>query len=676
MLRPMLNHRRLDELLCTIIMTNPEFNSLDLIPIKSLLSEKEEERFRFYVPAYQRGYRWNATHVEQLVDDLLEFIRLHTENDTAFYCLQPLVVKSCEIENERGLLEVIDGQQRLTTIIILLQVLAQLQYEKDHAGEEGAEPFEDLRPDRFDIKYETRPSSSDWLKKLPSVIRSSENYDRFESQSCDYSHFAEVYRTAYDKLKNVEWQNFQNVLTDRTYFIWYYPQDTDGTNADIFDRLNAGKITLNNAELIKALMLQRSNTADDSDGAALRSIALEWDHMERRLNDAEFWGFIYSSRHPFAYDTHIEYLFDLLAEKREENRDDLTFTFSRYLGSYRTMMKESGGDKHMRIHWVGTEWKKINELFDTLNEWFSDRPLYHRIGFILEYCRDEYGHNYTPLTLSSELCPLNRDKRIERLDGIINRNVCNIKSESLFYKHKELSEILFLYNILLEDRRFNKTARFSFADYKNVRKESGWDQEHIASRIDYTVKERDRIMLGKDLIQLISGKTVEEKKDDKKAVHYFLPNQNEVLDDLMPQERELCESWLGILNSAAGEQDDERLNSVYDKTLAHYQGNEPVFGKIRTGGSLKDAKDFIWNFVLLNSRTNRSYGNHIYPVKRKRILADEFAVYTPVGTRNVFEKAYSKRITQMTSWTPDDAKAYWADIKAVVSKYVTLEDLN
>ena len=56
---------------------------------------------------------------------------------------------------------------------------------------------------------------------------------------------------------------------------------------------------------------------------------------------------------------------------------------------------------------------------------------------------------------------------------------------------------------------------------------------------------------------------------------------------------------------------------------------------------IKSEKDFIWNFVLLNSRTNMSYGNSIFPVKRKRILSDEGDVFTMFGTRNVFDKTYN-----------------------------------
>ena len=63
-----------------------------------------------------------------------------------------------------------------------------------------------------------------------------------------------------------ELNTFHSVLKDFTRFIWYVPDDEDsGSNADIFDRLNAGKLSLNNAELIKALLLQRSNYMIDSE---------------------------------------------------------------------------------------------------------------------------------------------------------------------------------------------------------------------------------------------------------------------------------------------------------------------------------------------------------------------------------------------------------------------------
>ena len=57
----------------------------------------------FYIPSYQRGYRWDESQVSALLNNIYE-------NGDEPYCLQPLVVR----EDGEGRNEVIDGQQRLT----------------------------------------------------------------------------------------------------------------------------------------------------------------------------------------------------------------------------------------------------------------------------------------------------------------------------------------------------------------------------------------------------------------------------------------------------------------------------------------------------------------------------------------------------------------------------------
>ena len=66
-----------------------------------------------------------------------------------------------------------------------------------------------------------------------------------------------------------------------------------------------------------------------------------------------------------------------------------------------------------------------------------------------------------------------------------------------------------------------------------------------------------------------------------------------------------------------------------------------------------------WNFALLNASTNKSYGNDIYPLKRKRIMTDEESVYTPICTRAMFEKAYSHKLNNLMAWTRTDAYDFW-----------------
>jgi len=85
--------------------------ALSLKPVNDLLGEK------FFIPAYQRGYRWTPRQVTDLLEDILTF---QSESDGSkketFYCLQPVVV----MQRQEGDWELIDGQQRLTTLFLVL----------------------------------------------------------------------------------------------------------------------------------------------------------------------------------------------------------------------------------------------------------------------------------------------------------------------------------------------------------------------------------------------------------------------------------------------------------------------------------------------------------------------------------------------------------------------------
>lgn len=84
---------------------------------------------QFFIPHYQRGYRWTKTQVKQLLDDIEQFTPtyLNARGALSFYCLQPVVVKAMDtaekqLHNLEGeWYEVIDGQQRLTTIFLIIQ---------------------------------------------------------------------------------------------------------------------------------------------------------------------------------------------------------------------------------------------------------------------------------------------------------------------------------------------------------------------------------------------------------------------------------------------------------------------------------------------------------------------------------------------------------------------------
>ena len=96
--------------------------------INDLISGIEDKKVCFIVPSYQRGYRWEKQQVIELLDDILDFSE--NKEDQDYYCLQPVVVRKLSLEdietynleNENGKewYEVIDRQQRLTTLDLIL----------------------------------------------------------------------------------------------------------------------------------------------------------------------------------------------------------------------------------------------------------------------------------------------------------------------------------------------------------------------------------------------------------------------------------------------------------------------------------------------------------------------------------------------------------------------------
>ena len=638
---------------------------LKLLNIKQLLDSK----YDFFIPAYQRGYRWRAEQVKLLIEDIqlyLEENSARPEDMCPFYCLQAIVVK----ENQ-GRLEVIDGQQRLTTVLIILQALYTLRNKKslemqlkmpaEMLLQYGLNPISEIDEDLYSVQYETREESSTWLKKITEAfLKDANELQKLKNKNSDYYHFVEAFETAFKIFDGFGIDSAQKLpafidgLKERACFIWYNISQTESSDSevDIFDRLNATKIALNNAELIKALFLQESNFGNQTH---LRNqLAIDWDGIEKRLQDPSFWGFIYSTRHPYEYETHIEYIFDLLKGKSKDEVDDYQYTFNKYYVEY---IKETDN----KLAYVNECWKAVNETMLMLEEWFGDKTCYHYIGYLLEYGEELDSKN--PITipyLKEILQGCSKHERNDKLKSLIKHSLANVKAQNQFYKHSgnNFTQLLFLLNIETEQRRKSDTARFSFSEYKNIKKDPGWNLEHVASNTDYVPTYEEKDKLAYSLLEYFTGVKKCEGMDEEQ---YRQSIQSRFIDGT--KEKDLCEKILGILQIK--ENTDDRLNeikAIYNDVLAFFCSDEDAFrDDIELTGSNKrmNEKDFIWNFALLNASTNKSYGNDIYPLKRKRIISDEESVYTPICTRAMFEKAYSQKLNNLMAWTRTDAKDFW-----------------
>lgn len=574
-------------------------NTICLKSIRELLG------MRFFIPSYQRGYRWSPLQVNQLLDDINEFEKKDNKEKGEFYCLQPIVVKRRADHDDY---EVIDGQQRLTTIFIVLKALE--------------DAFKIVFPncELFYLEYETRKTSSQFLNTLSTETANAKD-------NIDFFHMKQAYDTVKkwflkegnaDRRINI----LQTLLSHRleneldveknVRVIWYEVEEDGGNSSsiDIFSRLNIGKIPLTNAELIKALFLRKKNFDENVYSLKQIQIATEWDDVEKRLQQDDFWYFISNGCADRKYECRIEYIFDLM-KNRQKNADSF-YTFR----AFNDELKSSS---------IDSVWLDVKKYILTFEEWYADPKLYHYVGFLIS-C----GKSVKELKNASET--KGRSAFENNLSDEIKEYI-NIEDELENLRYSEdkdvIKRILLLFNIQTILCTQDSKMRFPFLLFK---KES-WDVEHVCSQTDKSIS------------------SVKERKEWAEDVSEYL-KYNKV--DGVADELSLIEAL-----KSENKIDENRFNECFIK-----------FQKILGDDKIID-KDTISNLTLLDAKTNRSYKNAYFPIKRLRIIEnDKNGIFVPIATKNLFLKYYSKQAGNVTQFGETDANSYIAAIKETLSEFM------
>lgn len=600
----------------------------------------------FHVPDYQRGYRWTSRQVTDLLDDLDEFFKA---GRGGFYCLQPLVVRRryarevldeirqagsvAEVERlleEKCEWEVIDGQQRLTTLYILMKCL-----------EENAHPYS--------LKYETRQDSEKFLVDI-------ETSDG--KNNIDYHYMKQAWDTINEWFgAEMDKKAFYGRLKRDVKFIWYESVNEDPIK--VFTRLNIGKIGLTNAELIKALFLNSSNFVDRSEESLTlrqQEIAKEWDEMEYALQNDEFWLFL----HDKGYDrpTRIDFILELMCEKNAYDLPGLDNKKERAkkIGTdeysvFRYFYEYFKGQQDLRAK--ENAWARVKTCFQTFKEWFDDLELYHYVGFLIA-CGKQVADLLDAWRAATDKHDFLRQLKDEIYGKVADKVDMPYKEDGT--NKGESRPLLLFHNIQTvvnqnraqqanEKYKLGVFYKFPFHLYKS----EGWDVEHICSSTDNDMSE------------------------DKTRKEWLL-NAYMVADEAYRGKIEACYK--------AG---DEEAESLFNEIWGHFKEDESWEDK---------EKNQIGNYALLDSSTNRSYRNAIFPAKRRAIISKDRGVkmplptlvnghltvndesrweaadtsFVPPCTRQVFLKYYSPAIGDSNSWTRSDAEAYKRDIRACVEK--------
>ena len=553
--------------------------------MSKILELKSIENFRgfhFLVKDYQRGYKWTATEVRQLLDDLNEF----EPKENEFYCLQPIVIKA---DNDKK--ELIDGQQRCTTIYLILQYLGQ------HL---------------FDITYQTREQSAEFLTKIATLGISGEWNDWVASYSekdnVDNYHFFQAYRTIQDWFaeKSEDEKNcFLEKLLSKTKVIWY---EVTGKidSIELFTRINSNKIPLTEAELIKALFLiALTDTSTQREWV----VAQQWDKIENELEEDEFWYFITANTPPA---TPIDYIFSLSeVVKKQENYQGEYPIFNAYYNVYKNAENKK--------QWLETQWNEVRNNFLTLKEWFKDFEYYHLVGALIHL-----GYNINTifdLKLQSNSKTAFKEALKAEFAKIIGSFGNNL--ENVYYNSGKERKALLLFNIISILQSEEKAYRFPFNKFKTM----NWDIEHIHAIATDT-----------------------NNKDVQKA---WLSENKEYISETL---REEIEDILSLK-----EIEEEKLSSLVEK----------VTNELSEKGFDNENINEISNLTLLDSGTNRSYKNIIFPLKRMRIIEeDKKGTFIPLCTKNIFQKYYTSDASDLSIWSKEDKENYRQSIITTFNTFV------
>lgn len=628
---------------------------------------------RFRIPSFQRGYRWERLQVEQLLEDIVE-----SDAGVPYY-LQPVVVAPCP-DDYAGKIrfdyDLIDGQQRLTTILLLLKALTMLSMplsademrrmiDEDRSVEitdrmalVSAISHFDVSDD-FCIIYETRLSSELFLEKVSSLDPRVTSDKALITESPDHLYMWHAFNTIVTWLKShpiTSASRIAEVIKSRVRIIWYELPETV-TDWKKFTDLNIGKIPLTNSELVKALFLRSDNFSgknnEEAEEYEKQTLVAQWDQIERELTQDAFWGFL-TRKSPSGYPTRIDLIFDLIAGTTAADRRDPFFTFNYFVRWFREHGEMTGKKK----------WEQIYLQYQRLRDWYGDRRIYHMLGYLVavDYPRDILGKIFR-FACGSGKRPNRSNERVanllERLVTLSlrmphDRKFKDVKTfRDLKYNiadepekredkahHEMIRRYLTLYNIMVMESA-GPTLRYSFAHHNTVK--GGWSLEHIHAQKSQSLnKGWQWVEWIKNHTRTLEGIERAYSKDEAvvKDVRDLIERMKEYKEaDGRERFNKLADVFRGIIESLPG------ANGLYQDEMA--------------------------NMALLGRDGNSTLNNSTFDVKRRKILEMLSTDFVPVATERVFLKAVDGCDTEhLFFWGQEDRDAYMEDMNKKLSKYI------
>lgn len=625
-------------------------------PIEMPVSELLTGNYQFSIPSYQRGYRWESTEaggedeqeakqVDDLLNDLTYFVTSNPHKKANYY-LQPLMVKPRLLADGSYEWDVLDGQQRLTTMLLVLKCLKERLY--------GGQQF-----GLYELKYANRKQLD--FNRI-TFDRASADYDfPMANENLD-SYYVRKAKGRIERWYDNELSNNPS-LSDKFKEMLFYPDETRGVNSspalrakfiwynvqalqpgapqlngnrqhdiEVFNRLNRGKISLTDSELIKALFLLCIKVAPAYGSSLLtpETLVRKWDDMGKKFQNEEFWNMI--APKGADYSNRLDLLFDFIKDCSGNGKGS----------AYRFYYKKMHGLlTSPDINKVEELWTEVKQYFDTLCKWHENVHKHNFIGYLIENGED-LANIYSSPDLETKI---RKGLGLENVDEIDTLRYYDNEG------YKKIRKVLLLFNVLTCDKFGQK---FPF----NLYRDNTFDVEHVNSQTDNPIEKIDeKIAWVKQ--QAIPCLWIDRNETDT----------NGILTSGAREARDLITEGVQFLR-------DVKLNNNRD-TGSKFKGYRTAVEYYYASGNRNTGmfeKDAIGNLALLNSSINREYKNALFPQKLRTLKrSDQEGVYIPLCTKYMFLKYYSNpqanvSAFSMKRWRQEDQDEYTEAIKESIRK--------
>lgn len=572
-------------------------------------------QMNFYnIPLYQRGYKWTTKQVEKLLYDIDRF----TPMTGKFYCVQNITL----VPQEKGYFNVVDGQQRLATMALILSRLDK----KELVKHKVRFPKNSIREktNKFINKYIT-DTETNLFDEFSDWEDFSNRYPEFDHQ--DIYFLFQAYAAIDDWFNNRDDQDeYRDKLLKHVKFITNY---IEGENEErIFGNLNSKRIYLDGADLVRAILITRvTNEEAGSDNPLKDKIRIN----ERRVRI----GWQLDEVNRWWSDENVQVYFDPWL--KVPSSGEIAFNTEKYpINRLLTLFAESENNDELSLDIIEDYdsalelYKKINKLHETLKDWYSDKEIYHYLGFLFAQVRSKKDFDFAKIWNYWKNESVKRsDFKFYLLREIKKEIFGSEPISEVFGENKNwyegdnqtLVQILLMLDIIDANKDY-KDKLLSPAFFK-----TGNDIEHIFPQTPQNIEEEG------DFIKFLL-KYDEKLKKNKLLKRFEL------------------------------EKDDPEYQSELEDFFESYTKKISIHS--------------IGNLVLLYNSLNRSIKNNPYAFKRRKVMQYfNDGNFIQPHTLKVFARYFQKDGTtglDLEHWTEDDINSNEEAIKETLFNFFSKLD--